>query len=131
MHHVLLCVTGLTVWLCVLGNTASTQWTDFSQNSFTSDVQLTIGLDCLDGKVMYLIKDSISKSATPLQFLNENTFHGKSIQSLSCKNVPGKLPIAFYDTAGNLISANQALLLANENISTGLIPYWFNRKNFF
>ncbi|QLK63912.1 hypothetical protein GE278_24290 (plasmid) [Enterobacteriaceae bacterium Kacie_13] len=87
---------------------------------YGADIQNTIGVYCMDGKVDYRAKDSIKRQDYGVHSFNDNSFNGSIKTTLTCKDHSNGKPV-FYDQAGNELSYGQVLRIVNDNVNSGFL----------
>lgn len=84
---------------------------------YDADLQLTVGVYCIDNTVMYKVQDSIRQRNYPLQIFNDNSFYGKQPVRIHCDEM------TFRTGDGQTLTHNEVLQIIISNITTGYLPY--------
>ncbi|MFJ5375227.1 hypothetical protein ACIPTP_22130 [Pectobacterium versatile] len=84
---------------------------------YNADLQLTVGVYCLNNTVMYKVKDSLSQTDYPLQIFNDNTYGGELVSPLHCNEM------TFKTEDGQTVTHNEVLRIITKNVISGYLPY--------
>ncbi|WP_409160615.1 hypothetical protein [Pectobacterium sp. B2J-2] len=84
---------------------------------YDADLQLTVGVYCLNNTVLYKVQDSIRQRNYPLQVFNDNAFYGKQPVRIHCDEM------TFRTEDGQVLTHNEVLQNIISNIITGYLPY--------
>ena len=87
---------------------------------YNADLQVTIGIACINNEVMYKSKDSLSKTDYPWQIFNENTFKGNLPTKLQCKNN------AFYNNDGKPLKYSEVIRIVTGYVNSGFLPFTYS-----
>ena len=87
---------------------------------YDSDLQVTIGIACINNEVMYKSKDSLNKTDYPWQTFNENTFKGSLPMKLQCKNN------VFYNNDGKSVKYSEVIRIVTGNVNSGFLPFTYS-----